>query len=72
MSAQAVGKFAAQKLLRKQMKDYKGKKVETGDVGVFPPLLTTYVSCLIQADDNNRTPTSLSSKTHGVQANSKR
>lgn len=35
MSAQAVGKYAAQKLLRKQMKDYKGKKVETGDDPYF-------------------------------------
>ena len=30
--AAAVGKFAAQKLLRKKMKGYQGKKVETGDV----------------------------------------
>jgi hypothetical protein len=30
MAAQ-VGKFAAQKLLNKQMKNYQGKKVETGD-----------------------------------------
>lgn len=30
--AQQVGKFAAQKLLRQQMKNYQSKKVETGDV----------------------------------------
>lgn len=30
--AQAVGKYAANKLLKKHMKQYKGKKVETGNV----------------------------------------
>ena len=35
--AAAVGKFAANKLLRKHMGKYKEKKVETGDVRPDPP-----------------------------------
>lgn len=30
--AQAVGKYAANKFLKKQMKGYENKKVESGDV----------------------------------------
>jgi len=70
MSAQAVGKYAAQKLLRKQMKDYKGKKVETGDV-FLPALPHPYVRQLTKPI-SNRTPTSPSSKTPAARANSKK
>ena len=34
MAAQ-VGRYAAQKMLRKQMKNYYGKNVETGDVSLY-------------------------------------
>lgn len=39
--AQAIGKFAAQKLLKNQFKQYQGKKVEGGDVS--PPLPVNHI-----------------------------
>lgn len=57
--AAAVGKYAANKMLKKEMKKYKDKHPESGNVGT--PAITTRREA---TDTRHRIPTSPWSKTH--------